>query len=120
MKKIVTLLSFVFLLFAGIGNLNAQEQEISREQIHKESKEIAYEITQKMEMDSDQVIPLQRVIASKELGMMKLNQSHEQDSELYVEYKEQLNEEFVQNAKRVVGEDNYKDFLALYDQLNKK
>ncbi|WP_127845573.1 hypothetical protein [Psychroflexus aestuariivivens] len=120
MKKIITLLSFSFLLFAGIGNLNAQEQEISREQIHKESKEMAYQIVQEMGLDSDKLVPLQRVIATKELGMMKLNHSFEQDSELYAEYKTQVDEEFVQNSKHALGEDSYKDFLVLYKKMDKK
>ena len=120
MKRIVTLLSFAFLMFAGLGEINAQEQD-ARKQVAQESKDLAYKISDKIGIEDDKVIYVQRVIHSYKLGMLKIEHNEGLDSETYNKYKEDINEEFKANAKHLFKDDEakFKEFLEVYEDLKK-
>lgn len=118
MKRIFTFIIFSSLVF--LGSYEIQAQNFSNTELAKESKEIAYEINKEMGFDKEIQISIFRLIYSLQTNLEDLKKRHQEDTNSYDERKDEIEQNFEISAKDLLGEENYKDFLDLYNQLNKE
>jgi len=110
MKKLKLIALSIF-LFAGMTVFG----QVSAEQIEKNSKAIAEQINQKIDLTEDEQTLVYRQVYTFQANKMKFASVEEKTTKM-VEAENQMRDQYIGAVKNIVGEDKYAEIKSIVEK----